>query len=187
MSKVFDFVRANVCTLFYVSMVVTAFATFFKEDAHSYVGAVTIVDPGKAALDVALEVIRFAITLNTAIIAAAAALSVKGADWISDWGIDSSLLVTLTLVGCALSYYGAYSAFSVLLEMSQMGGVDPASDVFAKALAVQYYSALASAIILGASFVRFLDRRHSAKAGHGDQANQARGAVAEEAGGARSG
>lgn len=157
--KYLKILRSNICFSVYLIGIVVAFMATSKNEQHSFVKVLDLVDPGRAAIDISIEITRFSIALNTGVVAAASALATKGADWIVDWGLDSSLLLVFAFFGCALSYYGTYSSLSILLEMTQISGVDPASGALAEALAIEYYSALLSAILLGMVFVRFLDRR----------------------------
>ncbi len=118
-----------------------------------------LADPAKASLDFLLEMTKLITTLNTALLGAAGAITVKGKEWSASWNRADGILVVVALICAAISYYGTYLGYIAVLEMVYNGTIYPFSVRLRWATALQYYGTLAGVFFLGLIFTRMLEGR----------------------------
>jgi hypothetical protein len=123
---------------------------------------VTINDPGKATLDFLLETTKLITALNTALVGAAAAITVKGKDWSTNWSNLESTFVLLCFIGTSISYYGIYVSHIAILSMVYQGTINVYETQLAAGMKIQFYGMLAGVLCLGLVFTRMLQGRKSA-------------------------
>jgi len=120
-----------------------------------------VFDPAKATVDMVLEMCKVAGTLNTALFAVAAALTIKGHDWSSRWGTFEATCVVLALICGAVSYLGVYHTYTALLGMLYVGSLNVFENRLRAGLAMQYYGILLGVFLLGWVFSRMLETKHT--------------------------
>lgn len=98
-------------------------------------------------------------TLNTAMLAAAAAVAVKGSQWSRIWTpFDAAVVVCVFICG-AISYHGVYVAYVSLLEMIENKALTALGATLQLGFAMQYYGTLAGVLLLGLVFARLVAGR----------------------------
>ena len=78
----------------------------------------TLADAPKATLDVILAIIQLIVALNTGMLAAAGAITIKRNDWSRHWSRVDDLLILTVFISSAVSYYGVYLHTSPFLKPS---------------------------------------------------------------------
>jgi hypothetical protein len=116
-------------------------------------------DEEKLVVDIVVELLKFTSTLNTAVFATAIALTIKGPQWTKAWGMFESYITVFAIALGAISYYGTYWAYGILLEMIDSKTIDLSSRYMEFPLEVQYYGLVGGALLLGFIFVRILEKR----------------------------
>lgn len=123
-------------------------------------GSVTLVtDRASSAISTINGVVALAVTLNTTMLAAAAAVAVKGREWSSVWTRLDGLIIVFVFLAGSVSYYGAYLANIALLEMIQGGGVSGLAPRLQRGFGLQYYGTFFGFLLLGLTFCRMLEGR----------------------------
>lgn len=123
-----------------------------------------IKDAGATTITVVNSMIGLMSTLNTTMLAAAAALAVKGRDWSDVWSRADGSILLCTFVAGSVSYYGVYTAYVALLEMVDIGYMSGLAPHLQRGLSTQYYATLAGYVLLGLVFTRMLEGRRLSKA-----------------------
>jgi len=123
------------------------------------VATLKLSDPAKATMDLLLELSKMATTLDTALYAGAATLAIKGKDWSTTWTRFDGVLITLTLLAGAVSYYGVYLGHVASLDMLQASYINPIAPRLQFAIGLQYHGTLVGLFLLGLVFVRMLEYR----------------------------
>jgi hypothetical protein len=113
----------------------------------------------KATLDLINEMTKLITALNTAIVGAAAAITVKGKEWSSAWRRSDGLTVVAAFVAVGVSYYGIYLGQMAMLGMVFSGAVSIEEDRFWWAQTLQYLGTLTAIFLVGLVFVRMLEQR----------------------------
>lgn len=118
-------------------------------------------DNGKAVLDEFDSVIKLVTGLDSLLLAAAAAITVKGRDWSPRWTSIDSVLILLTFMAAAVSYYGVYLCEIRLLSMAQAGGILATETLLLWAVRLQHWGIIVGVSLLGIVFCRMLEGRTS--------------------------
>jgi hypothetical protein len=122
-------------------------------------GALPLKDPGESAIGLAKDISSLSGTWAAGLLAATAAVCVKGHEWSRSWSRLDSVMAVVALAGGVLTYFGMYLANIAALAMIAAGAFAPLSQDLMLAIAIQYYSALIGTLILGLVFARMLDHR----------------------------
>lgn len=122
-------------------------------------GILDVKSPGNMGVEVLMHIVALAGTWAAGLFAGAATVTVKGRKWSNHWSTVDGIAVVCVLACGALIYYGVYWAYVSTLGMVAAGGFSPFSQSVLRAVALQYYAALAGTILLGFVFARLLDRR----------------------------
>ena len=146
-------------TAYVVSIVAFTLATFAIPDNVGINADKVLPESATAALDHLSEIARLIGTLNTALVGACGALSVRGKDWSLRWEHVDGYLIVLSLVAAAASYYGAYLMHMTILQMAFYDTIDIFSKRLMWALDLQYYGTLLGLFLVGLVFVRMLAAR----------------------------
>jgi hypothetical protein len=131
-------------------------ASFFVPRDHVFMPGTAIADPGKATLDLFDGLIKLIASLNTALLAAAGAIAVKGKDWSARWGLTDAALIILVFVCSATSYYGIYLCYVRLLSMVGSGRINPLELQMTWAIRLAYWGVILGVSLLGLVFTRML-------------------------------
>jgi len=135
-----------------------ALSHFLPED-KALVASITVTEAGKTTLEYLQEMSKLITTLNTAMMAAAAALIVNGKEWTTSWSRLDAMLILLAFLSGAASYYGIYLGQISILEMISQGWLNPLSSKLQAAIAIEYYGTLVGVLLLGLAFSRLLEGR----------------------------
>jgi len=155
--------RRNVFPTAYIVVVLLFYAcSQFIPTSDSIPFTVELEEPAKATLDFLVETMKLTTGLNTALLAAIAAITVKGREWSERWGRWEGTLVVAALCGVAVSYYGIYVEHASVLSMIYNGTIYPFERRLDVALKLQYYGTLAAVFCIGLAFTRLLEARRSA-------------------------
>jgi len=157
---------ARYSTLYIVLALVLFFVSMFVEDSDSVPVVATLQSPADSTLELLLELGKLVAAVNTAMLAAAVSMVVKGKDWTTTWGRLDSYLVVLAILSGAMSYYGIYVGHDALLGMVFQGVVHPFEAKLETGLNIQYYGMLVGVFLVGLVFTRILEGRDSEKPGH---------------------
>jgi hypothetical protein len=122
-----------------------------------------IQDSAKATLDVLTSASQLMVALNTALMGAAAAVTVKGHEWGARWQYVDGLLVMAAFAGGTASYYGVYLQHVATLSMVYKGTIYPFERSLQWGMSLQYYGLVFGVIALGLLFSRMLEGRVKAK------------------------
>lgn len=118
----------------------------------------TISDPGSASLSTLQEIMKLVLSLNTAMLAAAGTLVVKGNDWTGGWSkLESLLIISVFLCG-VVSYFGVYTCHLAILTMLGAGSLNPLELGLMWSLRLQYFGVIVGAFLLGFVFALLADR-----------------------------
>jgi hypothetical protein len=134
-------------------------ASFFLPEDTSMAAILKIADPAATTLDYFKEVVQLATALNTALLAAAASIAIKGQDWSTTWGKTDAVLLILVFIGVCVSYYGIYLGHIETLSMVLLGYFNPFAIRMQLSLKLEYYGLLFGVVILGLLFARMLAGR----------------------------
>ncbi len=119
-------------------------------------------DPGKSLLDVMDSAIKLLVALNTAMVTAAAALTVKGHTWSAGWGKADSLLILAVFLCGAVAYTGGYVCYMRILTMlsqAQLPSINVLEGGVLLGLRLQYGGIIAGYMCLGLVFTRMIEGR----------------------------
>ena len=116
-------------------------------------------DPGKAVVETLREISKLVMTLNSAMIAGAAALAIKGKDWTSQWGRAETFFVMAVFISGAVAYFGVYLCQVRLLTMLNMQTINPLERGLIWSVRLQYLGVIAGVTFLGLTFVLMLRGR----------------------------
>src|SRR5689334_498621 len=133
-------------------MVVAIYVASFFIRASASPGSFVAVPEGEKAktiLSVLTELIKLITTLNTAILGAAAAITIKGKDWSSVWTYRDGLAIMATFVAVAVSYYGIYLSQVAILGMTYSGAISLEENRMWWAQQLQYNGTLFAIFLLG--------------------------------------
>jgi hypothetical protein len=134
-------------------------ATFMIPRSAAFPPGAMFGDGAGATLELIKELIKLAVTLDSALLTAAAAFAVKGRDWAPRWSrLDSSLVLLVFVAGVA-SYFGVYFCYIRLLTMLTMSTIYPLERGVVWSIRLMYYGILLGVFILGLILSRVLDRR----------------------------
>lgn len=115
-------------------------------------------DPGRASLAILQEIMKFALSLNTAMLAGAGALILKGNDWAGGWRkLESLLIISVFLCG-VVCYFGVYTCHLAILTMVSEGVLNPMERGLIWSLRLQYFGVIVGAFLLGLVFALLADR-----------------------------
>lgn len=116
-------------------------------------------DPGKAVVETLREISKLVMTLNSAMIAGAAGLAIKGKDWTSQWGRAETFFVMLVFLSGAVAYFGVYLCQARLLTMLNMETINPLERGLIWSIRLQYLGVISGVTFLGLTFVLMLRGR----------------------------
>ncbi len=119
-------------------------------------------DPAKATLDIIDGVIKLVMALNTVMVGSAAALTVKGSSWTSNWTKIDSLMIVLVFLCAGVAYFGVYFCYMRLLTMVNqvaISSVNVLEGGMILALRLQYTGIIAGFAFLGFVFSRVVEGR----------------------------
>ena len=120
-----------------------------------------VADPAGSTISTLGDMIKLITSLNTAMLAGAATLTLKGKDWTSRWERLDSLLIMLVFAGGAVSYFGVYSAYVRLLSMVNGGSINPMETRMLWTIRLQFWGVIGGVAALGLVFARILEGRVS--------------------------
>lgn len=148
----------------YTAAVVTVMVAseFIQSDA-ALPATNKIQDSAKATLDVLMSASQLMVALNTALMSAAAAVTVKGHEWGARWRYVDGLLVMAAFAGGTASYYGVYVQHIATLSMVYQGTIYPFERSLQWGMSLQYYGLVFGVFVLGLLFSRMLEGRVKAE------------------------
>jgi hypothetical protein len=116
-------------------------------------------EPGKAVVETLREISKLVTTINSAMIAGAAGLAIKGKDWTSQWGRAETFLVMLVFLSGSVAYFGVYLCQVRLLTMLNMETINPLESGLIWSIRLQYLGVISGVTCLGLIFVLMLRGR----------------------------
>jgi len=122
-------------------------------------GDVIVENPGQATLAAIDQMTKLIVSLNTAMFAAAGAMTVKGKDWTSRWNSLDSLLIVLVFACGAISYFGVFLCYVRLISMTSVGAMSVVETQMLWSIRLQYWGFIAGVVLLGLVFTRILEGR----------------------------
>jgi hypothetical protein len=135
------------------------FASEFVQGDKTVPFASTIADPGKQTIDVLAASSQLIVALNTALLSAAAAMTIKGHEWGARWHYVDGVLVMGALASGTVSYYGVYLQHIATLGMVYKGTINPFERSLQWGMSLQYYGVVCEVVLLGLVFSRMLEGR----------------------------
>jgi hypothetical protein len=132
-------------------------ASFFIPADYAVPASLKFTDPAKATLDLVLAIVQLITALDTALLAAAGAITVKRKEWSTRWNYVDGLLVLVVFICGAVSYYGIYLGHVALLSTAAKGVINPFETRFQWALRLEYYGLLLGVFLLGLVIARMLE------------------------------
>ena len=118
-------------------------------------------DPAKSTLELLDSTIKIIVSLNTAMLAGASALTLKSNSWTSLWTRLDSALILLVFINGAMSYFGVYFCYMRLLTMVGASFLDPVEGGLVWSLRLQYLGIISGVTLLGLVFARIIEGRVS--------------------------
>jgi hypothetical protein len=107
----------------YVVLVVgMLIGSLYVPQASIFLPGPSVSEPGNEIINLLGEMIQLVSGLNTAVLGAAAAMTVKGREWSSRWNRSDSLLTIAVFAFCSVSYFGGYLCYVRLLSMLAANG-----------------------------------------------------------------
>jgi hypothetical protein len=147
-------------SLMYVLIVCILYAlSYFIPQGDVIPLTAKLTDPAESTLKFLTEMIKLITALNTALLGAAAAITVKGKEWSAIWSRLDGILILAILVTTSVPYYGIYLSYVSILTMVNQGTIYPFEQRLQWAIGFQYYGTLAAVFLLGLVFTRLLEGR----------------------------
>ena len=158
--------RAPFWLLYVLLVAVLLGLTYLVPHDRSFPVINTVNDPAAAILSTLGDMIKLIVALNTAMMAAAATVTVKGREWTTKWDRLDSVLIMLSFASGAVSYFGIYLTYMRILTMTaaKASTINPLEGGIVWSLRLQYCGTVAGIIFLGLVFARMLEGRRSGPA-----------------------
>ena len=134
-------------------------ASFFVPIQPVFPPQLKVQDPAKAALDLVDGVVKLVTGVNTAMLAGAAALTIKGTSWTSSWSKADSVIIIFVFLGGAISYFGVYLCYVRALTMINQSAFYPIESGIIWSLRLQYFGIILGVVSLGLVFSRVIEGR----------------------------
>ena len=111
-----------------------------------------VADPAKVVIELMSAMVKLTSTINSAALAFAAGLAIKGRDWSPSWRFVDSIALTTCFIAGAASYFGVYLCYSRLLSMTANGFVNLFELQMIWSIRLQFWGILAEVYLIGLTF-----------------------------------
>ena len=145
--------------LYAVAAIILLAASYFIPVARVFLPGVNVTKPDEALLGLIKEMTQLIVALNTSMMAAAAALTIRGSVWSDRWSRFDSGLIVAAFASGAVSYFGVYFGYVRLLTMVGAKTLNPLEAGFLWSIRLQYYGTIVGVFLVGLVFARMLEGR----------------------------